>query len=178
MKIYDTPYKYTYGRTKGWSLGVMEMSTTIEKANLNDNGREPQEGVPETNEDVKDVFVSLLPNKENKMIDKQEVTGSNKGHGWEVDWCAAKKEFIWINLWKERSWGNKGGHLIKALLIGLIPSFFDIGTDSLGVKNFIMGAKYTKSVPMFPDPNDMMNLNCTHIAHFSQTDVASLPPTN
>ena len=104
--------------------------------------------------------------------EKQHDTGEENS-GWEVDWPAARKEFSKKKLWKERTWGNIGQTLTKVFLLSLLPSVLDVGTDSLGVRNFIMGANYTKIVPMFPEPNDTMNVNCTHIKHFSETNIVT-----
>ena len=59
--------------------------------------------------------------------------------------------------------GNICSHLVKVLLIGLIPSFFDLVTDGLNAKNFILGNYYTKHIH---NMSEFDKDSCTHVGTY------------
>ena len=59
--------------------------------------------------------------------------------------------------------GNVCGHFAQALLIGVIPSFFDLVTDSLNANKFIVGNYYTKQIH---NMSEFDKDSCTHVGTY------------
>ena len=80
-----------------------------------------------------------------------------------INWAAWRAEFSLDALWRKRTWGEIFGHFAKALILGLIPSLFDVVTDALNGKNFIVGTDYMKRVTNMSDPQFD---NCAHVGSY------------
>ena len=83
-----------------------------------------------------------------------------------IDWKALREEFSVEKLWTSQKLGNIFSNFLKVLLIGLIPSFFDLYTDSSNAKTFIIGNHYIKHITNMSDFN---NDSCRHIGTSGDT---------
>ena len=75
------------------------------------------------------------------------------------------RELTLDKLWHSRTWGEILKHMLTALVVSAIPTFFDVITDSLAAKNFIQGTNYTKYVTNLSDP--AFHQNCIHVGRFT-----------
>ena len=77
-----------------------------------------------------------------------EQIGGSEGRGDisspQINFKILKEEFRSKKMWRDRTLNHFFGHFARVLLIGLVPSFFDLFTDCLNAKNFIFGTFYTK----------------------------------
>ena len=87
------------------------------------------------------------------------------------------KKYLWFNysglrrelsikkLWHDRTWAGIFEHMFTVLVISVLPTFYDVSTDSLSAKSFISGANYTKHVKNLSDP--AFHENCIHTGRFT-----------
>ena len=88
-----------------------------------------------------------------------------------LDWTALRQEFTWKNLWTGRSWADIGKHFVVVLLLGLIPSGYDVVSDGLLVNAFVNGTYYIKHVTHnlsqhLPGEEYTPEEDCRHIGSF------------
>ena len=77
-------------------------------------------------------------------------------------------------IWRDRTLNHFFGHFARVLLIGLVPSFFDLFTDSLNAKNFIFGTFYTKQIQNMTEFNrDICKHIGTYIRYTTTTELNS-----
>ena len=77
-------------------------------------------------------------------------------------------------IWRDRTLNHFFGHFARVLLIGLVPSFFDLFTDSLNAKNFIFGTFYTKQIQNMTEFNrDICKHVGTYIRYTTTTELNS-----
>ena len=81
----------------------------------------------------------------------------------QIDFKVLRDEFSFDQIWRSQTVGNICSHLVQVLLIGLIPSFFDLVTDSLNAKNFILGNYYTKHIH---NMSEFDKDSCTHVGTY------------
>ena len=91
------------------------------------------------------------------IIDDKRNTRKCSG----LNWDALKNEFTWEKIWKDRSEKYIAKNLAIVFLLGLLPTVFDLATDTLSIRDFIAGTVYVKHI------NNMVLLgtNNTMIAH-------------
>ena len=92
---------------------------------------------------------STLNNKDGKKKNKTST---------KLDFDAMAKEFSSENLWTNRSSAELWETFGINLCVGLLPTLFDLGMDSLAVNDYISGTYYVKN-PLFL--NETNNLNAT-----------------
>ena len=80
-----------------------------------------------------------------------------------IDFKVLRDEFSFDKIWRSRAFGNICSHFAQVLLIGLIPSFFDLVTDSLNAKNFILGNYYIKHIH---NMSEFDKDSCTHVGTY------------
>ena len=68
-------------------------------------------------------------------------------------------------LWHRRTWSEIFRHFVTALVISVLPTFFDMYTDAFTAKSFIQGANYTKFVTNLSDP--AFHENCIHVGRYT-----------
>ena len=88
-----------------------------------------------------------------------------------LDWTALRHEFTWEKLWTSRSWADIGKNFIVVLLLGLLPSGYDIVSDGLLVNAFVNGTNYIKHVTSNlsqhqPGQGYTPEEDCRHIGSF------------
>ena len=87
-----------------------------------------------------------------------------------LDWGVLYKEIKnLVRKQQSRSWKEIVKLFAMTLALTLLPTLFDIGTDSLTLNGFINGAYYTKYVPSINHPsvnctNDPDCISCRHVA--------------
>ena len=90
----------------------------------------------------------------------------------QIDFKILKEEFSLKKIWRDRTLNQFFGHFARVLLIGLIPSFFDLFTDSLNAKNFIFGTFYTKQIQNMTEFNrDICKHVGTYIRYTTTTEL-------
>ena len=107
-----------------------------------------------------------------------EQIGGSKGRGDisspQIDFKILKEEFSLKKIWRDRTLNHFFGHFARVLLIGLVPSFFDLFTDSLNAKNFIFGTFYTKQIQNMTEFNrDICKHVGTYIRYTTTTELNS-----
>jgi len=60
-------------------------------------------------------------------------------------------EFNWDTLWRNREWPEIGETFGINLVVGLLPTLFDVGMDSLAVNDYINGTYYYKETGNYSD---------------------------
>ena len=70
-----------------------------------------------------------------------KVYGGSEGY---YNISAIRRELTVDKLWHSRTWGQIFQHLLTALIISAIPTFYDVFTDSFAAKSFIQGTNYAK----------------------------------
>ena len=95
--------------------------------------------------------------------ERVDIENSLDGLNWKALW----DEFTLRKMWTERSWKDIVKHFMMVLLLGLIPSSYDVISDGFLVNDFVGGTFYTKRIT-----EDFDQLpNCTHLRNiydFSQ----------
>lgn len=127
------------------------------------------ETTPETtmaDEREKESIVKEAPNFEDKITPFDEDESSPEpdyglGHEFNMDkinWAALNEELQNLFIKKrDRTWTARTKFFFTALVVGLLPTLVDIGTDGLSMFYYIHGNTYLKFVP---DPNHP-SVNCT-----------------
>ena len=96
-----------------------------------------------------------------------EQIGGSEGRGDisspQIDFKILKEEFSLKKIWRDRTLNHFFGHFARVLLIGLVPSFFDLFMDSFNAKNFIFGTFYTKQIQNMSEFNRDI---CTHVGTY------------
>ena len=78
-----------------------------------------------------------------------------------LNWTTLREEFTWKKMWTDRSWRDIFKNFGMVLLLGLIPSGYDVISDGFLAKDFLFGTDYTRHVTTnFTEPPGE---NCTHI---------------
>ena len=67
-------------------------------------------------------------------------------------------------LWHKRE-GGIFKHMLTALIISALPTFYDMFTDGFAAKSFIQGTNYTKYVKNLSDPG--FHENCVHVGRYT-----------
>ena len=83
------------------------------------------------------------------------------------NWTLLKEELTYKKLWKSRTWSDIFQHFFKALLIGLIPTIFDVCTDCISSEHYYTGDIYQKTVSTITDPA-VNSSECTNTGHYVQ----------
>ena len=78
-----------------------------------------------------------------------------------LNWTALWEEFTLKRMWTDRSWKDMVKNFLMVLLLGLIPSGYDVISDGFLARDFLGGTDYTRHVTTnFTEPPAE---NCTHI---------------
>ena len=78
-----------------------------------------------------------------------------------LDWKALGAEFTVKEMWTDRSWKDLVKNFVIVLLLGLIPSGYDVISDGFLAKDFVGGAYYTRHVTI--NFTEQPGENCTLI---------------
>ena len=89
--------------------------------------------------------------------------GDKKYGGW--NFSLLRRELTVDKLWQSRTWFKILKHMLTTLVISVIPTFYDVFTDSFAAKSFIQGTDYTKYVQNLSDP--AFHENCVHVGRFT-----------
>jgi hypothetical protein len=89
-----------------------------------------------------------------------------------VDWKALREEFTMDQLWGNRSWKCIGLVFAIGFICRLVPSSFDLGTEGVSAKRFIVGNNYIKNIDIKKGDNltELFgnNSDCSHIGRFTR----------
>ena len=82
-----------------------------------------------------------------------------------LNFSQIRRELTIDKLWQSRTWGEIFKHMLTALVLSAIPTFYDVFTDGFTAKSFIQGTNYTKHVKNLSDP--AFHQNCIHVGRFT-----------
>ena len=83
-----------------------------------------------------------------------------------LNWRALRAEFTVRKMWKERTWKELVKNFVIVLLLGIIPSGYDVISDGLLVKDFVGGTNYTRHITTnFTEPSGE---NCKLIKNINE----------
>ena len=86
-----------------------------------------------------------------------------------LSWEDLKQEFTWDKIWNDRSRKDIVKNFTIVFFVGLLPTVFDLVTDSLSIRDFIGGSVYVKRI------RNMTILNINNTRGATQLDNVSNP---
>ena len=96
-------------------------------------------------------------------IIKKEITENADG----LKWDDLKQEFTRDKIWNDRSRKDIAKNFAIVFFVGLLPTVFDIVTDSLAIRDFIGGRVYVKHISNLEIPNMTNTSGATQLGNVS-----------
>ena len=94
----------------------------------------------------------MLVDRKGQTVDEKRIKENADG----LNWDALKDECTRDKIWKDMSGKDIAKNFAIVFLLGLLPTVFDLATDSLSIRDFIAGTVYVKHI------NSMAIFNTTN----------------
>ena len=109
----------------------------------------------------------MLVDRKGQTVDEKRIKEDADG----LNWDALKDECTRDKIWKDMSGKDIAKNFAIVFLLGLLPTVFDLATDSLSIRDFIAGTVYVKHINSMAIFNTTNTGGCT--VHSAQCTVHS-----